>query len=205
MYVPTNFKVDDPAVIRSFVEKNAFGLVLTIHGDEIHDTHTPFVYSVDGNHLIGHMAKNNPQWKSWNVRAKSKVIFTGAHSYISPKYYLSEFAVPTWNYTAVSITGCVTIVEKQDEVLQFFDRLIVKNESSNGPWTLDRNDARYMNLLSGIIVFSISIDSVEASFKLSQNRSEEDQRKVIGSLFETGCPFDRDVANMMSQNINDAE
>ena len=62
-----------------------------------------------------------------------------------------------------------------------------------------------MKLLSGIIVFSVSISSVEASFKMNQNKSEEDQRKVIGSLSATGCPFDRDVAQIMKQNMTNAE
>ena len=62
-----------------------------------------------------------------------------------------------------------------------------------------------MALLSGIVVFSVSMDTVEASFKMNQNKSEEDQRKVIASLTATGCPFDRDVARVMSKSITEAE
>jgi transcriptional regulator len=205
MYTPLKFNVEDPTAISSFVEENAFGLILSIDGDDIHDTHTPFIYSEDKRHLLGHLAKANPHWKSWKEGTRAKVIFTGPHSYISPKYYVSEFAVPTWNYTAVSITGQVRILEKEDDVLHFLDRLIAVNESSDNPWALDRNDERYMKLLSGIIVFSVSISFVEASFKMNQNKSEEDQRKVIGSLSATGCPFDRDVAQIMKQNMTNAE
>jgi transcriptional regulator len=201
MYTPPKFKIEDPEQIRCFIEENSFGLLLSLDGVDIHDTHTPFVHSDDGRHLIGHIARANPQWKSWKDRATVKVIFTGPHTYISPRFYVSEFAVPTWNYTAVSITGRVTIVEDKSEVLQFLDRLIAENESSDEPWVLDRTDERYMPLLSGIVVFSVSVDSVEASFKMNQNRSEEDQRKVIASLSATGCPFDRGVANFMGQRI----
>ena len=204
MYIPPKFKIDDPAVIRSFIGENSFALLLSLSGADIHDTHTPFVYSDEG-HLLGHIAKANPQWKSWNKESKAKVIFTGPHSYISPDYYVSEFAVPTWNYTAVSITGHIKIIEEEDLVLQFLDRLISDNETSNSPWVLDRTDQRYMKLLSGIIVFSVSIDSVEASFKMNQKKSKEDQFKVVDSLSITGCPFDRDVANIISQNITEAE
>jgi predicted FMN-binding regulatory protein PaiB len=48
------------------------------------------------------------------------------------------------------------------------------------------------------------MDSVEASFKMNQNKNEEDQLKVIASLTTTGCPFDRDVARLMSKNITEA-
>ena len=205
MYTPPKFRIEDPEKIRSFIEENSFGLLLSHDGVDIHDTHTPFVHTEDGRYLLGHIARANPQWKSWNGGTAVKVIFTGPHSYISPRFYVSEFAVPTWNYTAISITGHVTIIEDKSEVLQFLDRLIAGNESSEEPWILDRTDERYMALLSGIVVFSISMDSVEASFKLNQNKSEEDQRKVIASLTSTGCPFDRDVARLMSKNITEAE
>jgi transcriptional regulator len=205
MYTPLKFRVEDPEQIRSFIEENSFGLILSHDGVDIHDTHTPFIHSDDGRLLLGHIARANPQWKSWKGGTTVKVIFTGPHSYISPRFYVSEFAVPTWNYTAISITGHVTIIEDESEKLQFLDRLIAENESSDEPWILDRTNERYMALLSGIVVFSVSMDTVEASFKMNQNRSEEDQRKVIASLTATACPFDRDVACVMSKNITEAE
>lgn len=199
MYIPPKFKVDDPAVIRSFIGKHPVGLLLSIDGEQIHDTHTPFVLSAN-NQLLGHIARANPQWKGWSEGRRVKVIFTGPHAYISPQYYVSEFAVPTWNYTAVSISGRVTILEQEDEVLGFLDRLTAANEKPDKPWMLDRTDERYLKLLSGIVVFSVSMESVEASFKMNQNKSEEDQRKVIDSLSATGCPYDQEVAEIMSNN-----
>jgi len=200
MYTPPKFKVDDPEVIRSFIEKHSFGLLLTVEGDRIHDTHTPFLISKEGE-LLGHIAKANPQWKAWTCETPAKVIFTGPHAYISPHYYVSEFAVPTWNYTAVSVTGRIRIIEREDEVLEFLDQLVSANETSDAPWELDLSDERYVKLLSGIVVFSVSMDSVEASFKMNQNKSEEDQRKVIDSLSATSCPLDHEVAEIMSKSI----
>ena len=205
MYTPPKFKVEDPEQIRSFIEENSFGLLLSLDGVDIHDTHTPFVHADDGRHLLGHIAKANPQWKSWSDGSTVKVIFTGPHSYISPRYYVSEFAVPTWNYTAVSVVGSITVIQEEEIVLSFLDSLVAENESSDSPWKLDRSDQRYMNLLSSIVVFSISMDRVEASFKLNQNKTEEDQSKVIRSLKASGCPFDLGVANLMAQNIANAE
>ena len=204
MFTPPKFRVDDPLEIHSFIRNNSFGLLLSFNGDEIDDTHTPFVLS-EGGLLLGHIAKVNPQWKSWRDGSAVKVIFTGPHSYISPRYYVSEFSVPTWNYTAVSVTGRITVIQDEDSIFGFLDSLIAGNEGSDSPWALDRRDERYMKMLSAIVVFSISMDRVEASFKLSQNKSEEDQFKVIRSLEATGCPFDSSVASLMAQNIKNAE
>lgn len=205
MYTPPKFKIDDREVIRQFISENSFGLLLSVGDGRIHDTHTPFIISEDGQQLLGHIARANAQWKDWGESSAAKVIFSGPHAYISPRYYESEFAVPTWNYTAVSISGRITVIEDTEAKLDFLDRLTAANEGSDNPWFLDRSDDRYLNLLSGIIVFSVSVDSIEASFKLNQNKSMEDQRKVVASLTETGCPFDHDVASLMKQNLINAE
>ncbi|MGI9242910.1 MAG: FMN-binding negative transcriptional regulator, partial [Verrucomicrobiales bacterium] len=188
-----------------FIEENSFGLLLSSSDGEIHDTHTPFVYSEDGRHLLGHIARANPQWQSWEDGATAKVVFRGPHAYISPRFYESEFAVPTWNYTAVSVAGLISVIDEEAAVLDFLDRLTAHNEPSEQPWVLDRTDERYIRLLSGIVVFSISIDRVEASFKMNQNKNEADRRKVITSLAGTGCPFDSEVAGLMGSTITDAE
>ncbi len=94
MYTPPKFKVEDPEVIGNFIREHAFGLLLTVSGTEIHDTHTPFVLTDDG-HLLGHIARANPQWSHWTADTVAKVIFSGPHAYISPNYYASEFNVPT--------------------------------------------------------------------------------------------------------------
>ena len=200
MYTPPKFKVDDPKVIREFIEQNSFGILLSTADGRIYDTHTPFVLSSDGTHLLGHIARANPQWKSWSTGSVAKVIFTGPHAYISPRFYVSEFAVPTWNYAAVSIEGAITVIEEEPEILNFLEALAIKNEGPQDPWIFDREDERYLKLLSGIVVFSVSADSVEGCFKLNQNRSEEDQVKVISSLSESGCPFESEMANLMTQN-----
>ncbi|MAS91596.1 MAG: transcriptional regulator [Verrucomicrobiales bacterium] len=205
MYTPPNFRIDDREVIRQFISENSLGLLLSVRDGVIHDTHTPFLISDCGQHLLGHIARANAHWHDWEEDSTAKVIFTGPHAYVSPRYYESEFAVPTWNYTAVSISGRIALIEKTEAKLDFLDRLTSANESSDSPWTLDRSDERYLNLLSGIVVFSVSIDSIEASFKLNQNKSIEDQRKVVASLTETGCPFDHAVALLMENNIADAE
>lgn len=196
MYIPPKFQIDDAEVIAQFIKDNSFGLLLTTSEGEIHDTHTPFIINEHGL-LIGHIALANTQWKSWNSETQAKVIFSGAHAYISPSYYESDFNVPTWNYTAVSVSGALSIMKDKEQIFEFLDSLVAHNESSDCPWKLDREDARYMKLLSGIVVFSVSMDKVEASFKLNQNKTTEDKTGVIRSLAGSGCPFDHKVASLM--------
>ena len=205
MYTPEKFNIEDREAILRFIRQNPFGLLLSVGGGVIHDTHTPFIVAEDGKQLLGHLARANPQWASWGEGSVAKVVFSGPHAYVSPRYYESEFAVPTWNYTAVSVSGQISVHDDRDEKLDFLDQLTAANESSDSPWILPRSDERYLKLLAGIVVFSVSIDSLEASFKLNQNKSAADQRKVIASLNQTGCPFDGEVASMMVKNLGEAE
>lgn len=202
MYTPSKFKVEDQKVILDFICENSFGLLLSVDGTTIHDTHTPFIISKCKRYLLGHIAKVNPQWNSWVEDSSAKVIFTGAHSYVSPKYYDSEFAVPTWNYTAVSVSGNVRIIDDVSNKVEFLDELTSMHETSDNPWIFDRNDERYLNLLSGFVVFSVEMDKVEASFKLNQNKSVADQTKVIDALSSIGCPVAHDVASLMKDNLD---
>lgn len=204
MYTPPKFKVEDPAVIETFIRENPFGLLLSCSDGEIHDTHTPFLMKEDRT-LTGHIAKANPQWKDWETDKRVKVIFTGPHTYISPGYYATDFNVPTWNYTAISVTGTLSIMEEESQVLAFLDELVAQNESGDPAWKLDREDERYLKLLAGIVVFSISPTHIEASFKLNQNKSREDQESVVKALSGSGCPYDSGVADLINQNLDEAK
>ena len=51
MYTPRLFKVEDPKLIRKFIEENSFGiLVSSKDGSTIQDTHTPFLLSPETVH-----------------------------------------------------------------------------------------------------------------------------------------------------------
>ncbi len=202
MYTPSHFKRNDPSTIHSFIRDHSFGLLLSVSNEEIHDTHTPFLLIETEGVLMGHIARANPQWKGWKRDSLAKAIFTGPHAYISPNYYASEFNVPTWNYTAVSVSGAISAVQDEEEILTFLERLTAQSEPNEGAWAFDRHDERYLKLTEGIVVFRISMDKVEASFKLNQNKPIQDQQSVINSLSSSACPFDQGVASLMQGNIN---
>ena len=69
MYIPPKFNIQDPDKISAFIKQNSFGTLLSIDEAEIQDTHTPFILSEDGI-LWGHIARANPQWKSWQKNQK---------------------------------------------------------------------------------------------------------------------------------------
>lgn len=198
MYNPSAFSVSDASQIRSFVEKNSFGILLSQTEREIHDTHTPLFLSDDLKTAYGHIARANSQWKSWESHPDVKIIFHGPHAYVSPRFYVSEFNVPTWNYTAVSIAGIIQIIESPAESLGVIQKLVEKYEDEAG-WKLNTEDDRYMKLLDAVVCFRICISKLDAKFKLNQNKKEEDRRSVIAHLQQSTNSGDREVASLMQQ------
>jgi len=196
MYSPATFSITDPSIIRTFVRENGFGIVVSRDGGQIHDTHTPLQISDDLTVITGHIARANRQWKAWAAQPAVKVIFHGPHAYVSPRYYRSEFNVPTWNYSAVSVDGTIEIIEDRDTALRIIQNLVSQYEGPTG-WRLDPDDERYRKLLEAVVCFSIRVEGIEAKFKLNQNKSPEDRQSVISHLLESPHAMDHQTAELM--------
>lgn len=179
------------------MRQNSFGVLVSDDGEQLHDTHTPLLMSDDLTRLTGHIARANRQWQAWVDRPSVKVIFHGPHSYISPRFYKSDFNVPTWNYSAVSIDGKIKIIEDRQSSIQIVQDLISKYEGSSG-WKLNLADERYLKLFDAVICFSIEIEKMDAKFKLNQNKSEEDKQSVISHLLGSSHFMDHQTAELMS-------
>jgi transcriptional regulator len=130
MYVPESFREVRPEVLQSLLRDHPFGCLIGHADDGLTATHMPFLHVVEagGQVLRGHMARANPQWRSFRAGEAVLVVFTGPHGYVSPAWYRSEFAVPTWNYVAVHVTGTPRLVEEPTLVRQLLDDLVAVHE-----------------------------------------------------------------------------
>src|ERR1700759_3803266 len=106
MYVPSHFAETDLATLHDFIERYSFGLLVSQVDGQPFGTHLPFLLDRSAPHgtLIGHMARANPHWQSLREQP-ALVVFAGPHAYISPTWYEAANVVPTWNYTAVHVSG----------------------------------------------------------------------------------------------------
>jgi transcriptional regulator len=116
------------------------------------------------------------------------VIFQGPHAYISPTWYKTKPAVPTWNYAVVHAYGIPHKIS-QDELSQDLSRMIefYEGKAAKEP-TYPVTKAYQNELLSYIVGFRMVMNRVEAKFKLGQNRSLDDQKGMLEGLRETGTP-----------------
>ncbi|MCL1115286.1 MULTISPECIES: FMN-binding negative transcriptional regulator [Shewanella] len=180
MYIPKNLEVKDPLIISELIAENGFGTLISA---DLTATHLPLIYEPNDEGfglLFGHFAKSNLHWQiAENQRVL--VIFQGPHAYISPSWYVTKPAVPTWNYSAVHCYGYLTILDDNENQQAMAD-LIVKYEPEllNNPEIMPAD--YQLKLRNGVVGFKIVIDEIQAKEKLGQHRKLEDQKGVFAGL-----------------------
>jgi transcriptional regulator len=185
MHVPKIFKVTDNNIIEQFIRENGFATLITKGSEFPTGTHIPIELEVNSKGekvLWGHMSRANPQWKEFEHAPEVLVIFLShVHSYISSSWYNHPNA-PTWNYLSVHVSGRLKILEG-DTLWESVRRLTNRYEKESArPVSLDTLPESVQKQMNGLVGFEISIKKIEAAFKLSQNRSDEDFNNIIKEL-----------------------
>lgn len=200
MYIPHQYKNENIAEVKEFLLKNSFGILVSQVEGNPWATHIPLELETtdDGEEvLVSHISKANPQWKHFGENDKVLCIFNGPHSYISSSWYKEE-EVPTWNYIAVHVYGKIKILT-EEEVLASMHRLVDKYEqNSENPISLDNLSQKTLRQVKGVVGFQISIDSIQAAYKLSQGR-KDDHPNIISELGKSHNPLSKDIADRMKE------
>ena len=199
MYVPKHFAVEDRGALDAVIRANLFGLLVGELEGSPFATHLPFL--LDGDRLLSHFARGNPHWKSIDGQTEMLAVFSGPHAYVSPRWYESEQAVPTWNYAAVHVYGAPRVIEDAGQVRELLDRLVVEYEGD--AWSLEGQEADFTDRMSrGIVAFEMPIERIEGKFKLSQNRPDGDRRRVIAEFEKPGGGENAELARLMREAMD---
>lgn len=186
MYIPAHYKQTNIEEIKEFLVQNSFGILVNQVNNRPWATHIPLELATDKNGkdiLVGHVSRANPQADCFNDNNDVLCIFNGPHSYISSSWYKEE-EVPTWNYIAVHIYGKLTVIS-EEEVMESLHVLVNKYEkNSKNPISLANMSEQTLGQVRGVIGFKISINDIQATYKLSQTRPE-DHQKIISELEDT--------------------
>src|SRR5208282_6414758 len=152
---------------------------------EPHVSHVPLQHHADAGKkgvLLGHMARANPHWRHFADRT-SVAVFHGPHAYVSPSWYADPAnAVPTWNYAVAHVHGRAELMDEAD-TRALLDELVQRYEDGRDkPWHLQLAGRPLAAMLEAIVGFRLTIERIDAKFKLSQNRSGDDRERVIAAL-----------------------
>jgi transcriptional regulator len=201
VYIPEHFRVRHPEDAVAFMRANPFAILISTTDDGPFATHLPLhVEAKEENvFLRGHVAKANPHWRYLEQQPHCLNIFHGPHSYISPTNYTAPESVPTWNYGAVHVYGNARLFSSSDDLQQMLQELIQTFEPSYRQSWEGMSQTFRENMLRQIVGFEISVTKIEGKFKLSQNRTREEQACVIASLEKSEDAVISGMARMMKE------
>lgn len=178
------FRADDPAL--AFVAAHGFAHLFGMTPDGPRVAHVPLLVTENGA-LRFHLAKANalaPHLDGEPVLAS----IGGPGSYISPNWYADPAVnVPTWNYRTVEIEGVVTMLD-WDALGELLDLSAATFEPRVGEdWTMDKMaPARAEAMMKAITAYELVPDIVRTTDKASQNRTEDDARRVVAAMERIG-------------------
>lgn len=195
MYTPSYSKNEKVEELHAFIKQNGFGILVSHVEGKFWATHLPLI--LKDNKLWGHLSKGNKQWRELPNGEEVMIIFQGPHTYISPSWYDHE-NVPTWNYIAVHVYGKVRMIE-EEELIESLRVLTSKYEKdSANPISVDTMSKKLLHTeIRGTIGFEVTIERMEASYKLSQNRDEKNHANIIAELEKRSDENSVAVANEM--------
>jgi transcriptional regulator len=109
--------------------------------------------------------------------------------------------VPTWNYSAVHLTGTIRVHDDPDWVREAVTQLTNRHERSRPePWAVTDAPETYVGKqLKAIVGLEMRVLQVEAKAKLSQNRSEADRIGAEDGLRREGGGREFEVADAMQR------
>ncbi len=201
MYIPRTNLLTDRGEIVSFMKRFSFATIITAKDGFPVATHLPFLISVRDEKVIltSHFAKANDHWKEIEDN-KVLVIFSEPHAYISPKNYEKEMNVPTWNYISVHAYGKGNLITETDKTFKILESTIDNYEISYRDQWERLPDEYKIKLVEGIVAFEIEVTDLQAKKKLSQNKTETEQNKIIDSLSKSKDTHEQLIAEYMEKN-----
>lgn len=202
MYSPPYNRLEERAELVEFMRANSFVVLVTGTGGELHASHLPVqVDEVAGKIMLDmHMARANPQWKEF-FDDEVMVVFSGAHAYVSPRWYEEQERVPTWNYAAVHAYGVARVIDDKKRKHESQRRLVAMLD----PQWLPQFDAlrrEYVErMLEGIVNFEIAVSRLDTRWKLSQNRSRREQENIATQLERSPDSVERALAALTRRHL----
>lgn len=188
----------------AFARERGFG-VLTVSAESGPlAAHVPFLLSPDGAFAELHLARSNPIARL-PLPGQALLIVSGSDAYISPDWYGTPEEipdqVPTWNYIAVHLRG--RLESLPDAALEaHLDALAAEHEGRlrpKRPWTKHKMSPPAMpRMMRAIRPFRLTLEAVEGTWKLSQNKPQAAQARAGAALArQPGADANARLADLM--------
>ncbi len=186
-----DYAFGDDRSIRDLVRENPWGTIVSfVPGKGLVASHYPLLLdeTADGLVLLSHVGRPDERLHELGAH-EILVIVYGPQGYVSPGWYGTSPAVPTWNFAVAHLYGTPEILS-DEENLDVLDRLVEHFESPlPEPFLMNasRENAEYAaRIVHGTVGFRMRVERIEAKEKMSQDKPAEVVDRVIHALGEPG-------------------
>ncbi|MCW8842203.1 MAG: FMN-binding negative transcriptional regulator [Rhodobacteraceae bacterium] len=189
----------------AYARERGFGMLALAGEDGPVLSHVPFLLSQDGTTAELHLARSSRTARITKEPRTATLAVTGPDGYVSPDWYDVPDQVPTWNYIAVHLSGC--LVPLPDEALQDqLDRLSTAFETRLLPkpiWQSGKMDQEALTRLMRMIrPFRLDINDVQGTWKLSQNKPDTARLGAASHVAGSGVGTDLALLSGLMQAPN---
>src|SRR5215217_3632507 len=191
MRIKEAFELQELDAARTLVRAHPFATIVTA---DLRATHMPCLVDETAEDLtiLGHVACADPVADS--LGGPVLLVFHGPHGYVSASWYGDE-TIPTWNHVTLHVRG---IPERFDDALPVLRRTVDRFEAAvERPWSLDRMGATAREMADQVVAFRLRAESWHAEAKLSQDKPEDEQARVLAGLESPGPYANAPLAEAM--------
>jgi transcriptional regulator len=197
------FRIEESRAL-AFAADRGFGAIVAADERGPRASHVPFVIQQRDDRVIVqiHLTARNPLVELADGNRRFLLIVSGDDAYISNDWYASRDNVSTWLYEAVHLSGPVRVVPGDhtrghtERLANTFEKWLVPKPE----WKLDTvADKRREMLLKAIVAVEMTVESIEGSFKLNQQKSEADYAAVANGLAALPDHGSQTIAQLMRE------
>jgi transcriptional regulator len=187
MHPQPTFRETDEGALLAHLAQYAFVTIAAAPQGRLWVAHAPLVIRRldDGLALDFHLSRGNALAAAIADGFRAVAVSLAADAYISPDWYENADQVPTWNYVSVEAEGPVAALDDAG-LVTLLDDLSAQEEgrlAPKPPWTRAKMPpGQFESMTRAIVGGRMTVERLEGTTKLSQNKDEADRAGVIAAL-----------------------
>ena len=204
MYKFPYYTEQDEQKVIAFMNENAFALITGTGERYPVATQIPLAIKLKDDRIFleGHMMRKTDHHLAFEKNNNVLVLFTGPHCFVSASWYTDPQMGSTWNYMTVHAKGKISFMDEEG-TRNAVKALSDKYAGTSSQSAFDNLPKEYIDhMVKAIVGFSIEVETLENTFKLSQNRDEASQRNIIEQLMKRGDEHSRKIAKEMIKRLD---
>jgi transcriptional regulator len=187
MHPAPAFRETDEARLLGHLARHPFATIAAAPDGRPRTAHAPLVVRRTGEGLAldFHLSRGNALAPFITEGFQAVAVSLGPDAYVSPDWYAGEDQVPTWNYVSVEAEGPVAALDEAG-LVALLDDLSAQEEgrlAPKPPWTRGKmSPGRFETMTRSIVGARLTVERLEGTFKLSQNKGAADVEGVLSAL-----------------------